>query len=645
MSAADRTRATAVSVLGVALPEMRADDTVDLSAHPWSDIPVMPRDIAWEHRTDGTILVRSRVPLRPLDPHVPSLLRRAAAEVPDRVWIAQRRGPERAWAGLTYGDSRRRVDAVTQALLDLRVAGRPLMVLSGNSPEHAVVEIAAMQARLPYVPVTTAYSLRATDFARLRSMVDLIDPAVLFVQDAQAYGPALDAVAASRPVVAVTGGPRTGQRWGRSVLRWEDLIATPVTPAVDASVEQITHDTVAKYLFTSGSTGTPKAVITTQGMLMTMAASNEQRLRIRDVTDHPRQVEWTPWSHVAGGSSSFCKALVDRATLYIDDGRPTPDEFAETLRNVGEIAPTAFSSMPAGYRMLADALENDPALGRRFFANLVSMTYSGARLPDEVYRRLQQQAVRHTGHRVPFLSAYGCTETSTTCSFVYWPAERPGLIGLPQAGVTLKLVPLDEGRYELRVRGGSVTPGYYRNPELTAAAFDEEGFYRLGDAASFADPAVPDEGLMFAGRVAEEFKLETGIFVRVTGLRVQALDAAAPYLREVVVAGADQPYVALLAWPDQHAAAGLGATDATDLRLFAPLRDRLQTALAAHNRNHPASSMRIRRIKLMNEPFSQQAGEINDKGYVNQRRVLDLRAGDVAQLFSGASDPTIIELA
>lgn len=624
---------------------------VDVTTFPFVELPFMDRDIAWDHRPDGTVYVRSRVPLKAIEPHVPFLLRRAAEEVPDRVWYAQRRGPERAWTGLTYGEGRRQADAVTQALLDLGLPGRNVMVLSANSLEFAVLEAAAMQARMPFVATTPAYAAKALDFTRLRAMVDLIDPAVLFVQDAEAYGRALDAVAGDRVVVAVGGTPRTELAWGRRVRRWQDLIATAVTPAVDASVAEISHDTVAKFVFTSGSTGVPKAVIHTHGTLMTMNASNEIRLRRTERDDQAGDpdgpgelIEWTPWSHVSGGNSLYCKVLTDRATCYIDDGRPTPAEFGETLRNLREISPAHFASMPLGYAMLVDALDDDAQLRATFFKSLRSLVYSGARLPDEINHRIQEHAVHEAGHRIPFISGFGSTETSPSCGFTYWPTERMGMIGLPQAGVTFKLVPLEPGRYELRVKSGSVTPGYYRNPELTAAAFDDEGFYRMGDAAALADPDDPDEGLVFAGRLAEEFKLTSGTFVRVTSLRVSILDAVSPLLREVVVAGADQPYVAVLAWPDAHAAESLGAASGTDLRTFEPLRARLRSLLAAYNLDHPGSSMRVRRVKLMTEPFSQPAGEINDKGYVNQRRVLDLRSHEVEELFADRPDPTIIEL-
>lgn len=610
---------------------------------PFKDVPLLERDVSWDHRPDGTILVRHNRPLGDVPPHLPALLQRNAGGVPDRVWLAERRGSDGAWSQLTYGEAAANVDAVTQALLRLDLGGRPVMVLSGNSLEHAQLELAAMQARVPYVPVTPAYSLAVSEHSKLRAMVELIDPALIFVQDADAFAGALAAVAADRWVVGVAGADDTMTSRPR-MLRWDDLVHTEVTDDVAASRDAITPDTVAKYLFTSGSTGTPKAVTITQRILGTLTASNHALIDLASVTDQPRYVEWLPWSHVAGGNAVFCKVLMLRGTLYLDAGRPVPGAFDETLRNLHEISPTQFSSMPVGYAMLVDALDDDPTLGATFFKELQHVTYSGARLPDDIYDRFQAHAVTHTGRRLPFLSGFGSTETSPACAYVYWPAERSGLIGLPQPGVELKLVPIDEGRYEVRVRSDAVTPGYLRQPELTRAAFDEEGFYRMGDAAAFADETRPEEGLVFAGRIAEEFKLTSGVFVRVTSLRVAALTAAAPYLQDVVVAGADEPYVALLAWPNPHAMAELGAEPGSELVTFDPLRAALRRVFSDYNRDHPASSLRVRRLMLMSEPFSQEHGEINDKRYVNQRRVLERRRDAVAELFSDHPGPSVLEL-
>lgn len=616
------------------MPAARVANVADV---PFRELAFLERDIEVDRRPDGALLVRSRVPLVERVPHVPHLLRRKGQSHPDDVWIAQRRGADREWHKLTYGRALREVDALTQALLDLRVDGRPLMVLSGNSPEHAVVELAAMQARMPYVPVTPAYATPGGDHAKLRAMVELVDPAVIFVQDATALEEALAGVAAGRLVVTVDRPTSSDQ------LVLADLLATTPTDAVLRSVEQIEWDTVAKYQFTSGSTGIPKAVIVTQRMLVTALASTSMLIAQEDGDPLPVSIDWLPWSHVAGGSAIFNRILEVGGTLYIDDGRPTVEEFGETLRNLGEISPTSFSSMPIGFGMLVEAMDADPELGRTFFAHLRRATYSGARLPDELYTRFQEHAVAHTGLRIPFGSGYGSTETTAACAFVYWPSERAGLIGLPQPGVELKLVPLGGDRFEVRVRSDTVTPGYLGQPDLSAQVRDEEGWYLMGDAATWVDPEDPREGLAYAGRVSEEFKLQSGTFVRVDELRLAVLRATSPLLRDVVVAGADQKYVALLAWPDLEACRQHLGEDGDPLTSEA-LRSELVARLAAYNEENPGSSTRVRRLLLMSEPPDKAAGEVSEKGNISQRAVLDRRQADVERLFTDPAPEPVIEI-
>lgn len=616
---------------------MNALDTV-----PFLPLPFLRRDLSVVERADGSVLMHSRVPLGPVAPHLPAVLRYQARERAQRPWLVQRRGPSGDWQPLSYGDAVRQADAVAQWLLGLGRPGRGVMVLSGNSLEHAVFEMAAMQARMPYVPVTPAYALLSEDHAKLRFMAGLIDPAVVFVQDARRFERALRAIDAPGRRIVHVESPVPGL----ASAAWADLLDTPPSSSLQASLDAIEPATVAKILFTSGSTGGPKAVPITQGMLCATMAMHAHTVARDPAAPESVLLEWLPWSHVAGGTAVFNSVLEDGGTMYLDDGRPVPGDFDRTLANLREVSPTRFSSVPAGYAMLADALERDEALGQRFFRRLRRLTSSGAKLPDSLYRRLQAQAVRHLGARVPFVAGYGSTETCAATTVVHWPTERAGLVGLPQPGVELKLVPLDETRHEVRVRGPSVMAGYLDQPALTREAFDEEGYYRMGDAVSFVDRARPEEGLAFAGRVAEEFKLQSGIFVRVGTLRVEVVSATAPLVSDVVVTGADRAEVGLLVWLNLAACRErFGPLGAAELSVYAPLHAVLRERLQQHNRRHGGSSMCIRRVLLLTEPPSMDAGEITDKGYVNQRAVLARRADAVQTLYedAGAAHVVVID--
>ena len=609
---------------------------------PFRPLEFMPRDIALERRGDGTLLLSSRVPLGPVEPHLPALLARQATARPHSPWLVQRRGPDRQWQRLSYGDAAAQADAVTQALLDLDRPGRCVVVLSGNSLEHAVLQIAAMQARMPYVPITPAYSLLTQDLAKLQSLVDLLEPAVVFVQDARVFERALRGL--SLPADAcwlVAQNPPDD----RAVRHWDDWVATPARADVARSVAAIRPDTVAKYLFTSGSTGLPKAATVTQQMLTTSLTMHLQVMQSPPGAPPMVLLDWMPWSHVASGNVMFGLVLAEGGEHWLDDGKPAPGLFDQTLRNLREVSPTHYGSVPLGYAMLAEALEADAALAQCFFRRVVRMMHAGARMPDSVFDRMQALAVRTVGVRIPFTSAFGSTETSAAVTVTHWCADNGAAIGLPHPGVTVKLVPVDEGRYEVRVRSAGVTPGYLKRPEATAAAFDDEGFFRMGDALQFADARQPEAGLVFSGRVTEEFKLQSGVFVRVGALRVEAIEAAGGLLTDVVVAGADQAYVALLAWPNLvacRAFTGQPQATAEELLRLPALRTALRERFAAYNREVQGNSRRIHRLLLLSEPPDMGAGEITDKGYVNQRRVLERRAAQAARLFADAPDAELI---
>jgi feruloyl-CoA synthase len=602
----------------------------------------LKRDIAVERRDDGVIIMKSRIPLQSFPPHIPASLAKWAKEAPERTWLAQRAGPDRQWRKISYGEAKRVVDGLTQGLLDLD-AGGPVAILSGNSIEHALMTQAAMQARLPAAPVSPAYSLMSQDHAKLKYLFGLIKPKVVMVQDGPTFAKALNALDLKGVTIVHVARPCESIE----SVSFADLAATPVTTGVDASIAKITPDTVGKLLFTSGSTGMPKAVINTQGMMCANAAMMMQVRPRAENAPVSTVLDWMPWNHTMGGNALFNPLLIEGGTLYIDDGRPVPGQFDETIRNLREISPTYYANVPVGYAALAAAMEKDDALCRSFFRDLGLMGYGGARLPDDLYDRMQTLAVRATGERIVFYTGWGSTETGPTSTGTYWNTERVGLIGLPFPGVELKMVPCGS-KYELRLRGVNVTPGYFGQPELTKAAFDEEGFYRIGDAGVFVDPEDPVQGIIFVGRVVEDFKLTTGTFVHVGVLRTDAIAAATPVIQDALVAGQDRPFVGLLAWPNLHACRQvIGNPNATceDVVKHPEIVACVKRGLLAHNTSCAgASSLRIGRAMLMVEPASIDGNELTDKGYINQRAGLERRAALVEKLYADKPGDDVIVL-
>jgi feruloyl-CoA synthase len=604
----------------------------------------LKRDIAVERRGDGVIVLQSRIPLKPYEKHIPASLSKWARERADRVWLAQRAGSDRQWRKLCYAEAKLTVDALTQGLLDLKLKPEsPVAILSGNSIEHALMTMAAMQARFPAAPVSPAYSLMSHDHAKLKYLFDLIKPAVVMVQD----GPTFEKALKTLPLDGVTVIHVARPCEGIESIAFADLAATPVTKDVEQSIAQITPDTVGKLLFTSGSTGMPKAVINTQAMMCSNAA---MMMQVRPRDPHGPQatyLDWMPWNHTMGGNALFNPVLTEGGTLYIDDGRPMPGMIEETLRNLREISPTYYANVPAGYAALAAAMEKDDALCRSFFKNLGLMAYGGARLPDDLYDRMQALAVRATGQRIVFYTGWGSTETAPTATGTYWDTERVGLIGLPFPGVELKMVPCGS-KYELRLRGINVTPGYFGQPDLTKAAFDDEGFYCIGDAGVFVDPDDPVQGIIFAGRVVEDFKLTTGTFVHVGSLRTDAIAAATPVVQDALVTGQDRAFVGLLAWPNLHACRQIvGNPDASyeDVVKHPEVLACLKRGLEAHNSSSEgASSRRVARAMLMIEPASIDGNELTDKGYINQRAGLERRAALVQRLYAEQPGDDVIVL-
>jgi feruloyl-CoA synthase len=603
----------------------------DLSKTPFREVDWLPVELDVDTRPDGTILMASCTKVAQGLPHLPAYLHLFGEQRPDAIWLARRAGPEGPWQQLSFAEACAKVDALTQALLDLELPkGRPLAILSGNTIEHALIMFAAMQASIPVAPLSPSYSLLSKDHLKLRRMLEIVEPAAFFVQDGQLFQNALAAVADAKPVIYVDHAPD-----GVQSLAFDKLTATKPSRAVRQAVAEIDPQAPAKFMFTSGSTGTPKAVAQCQAAIVAAVLSTVQTFKFSPEQPSVR-LDWTPWNHVFG-FVNLCLSLLTGGQFYIDDGKPVEPLIRETLRNLREISPTVYANVPAGYAMLVPHLEADDELARSLFHRLEQLAYAGARLSDDIAERLQRLAVKATGKRVPFISGFGATETGPSGSFVHWPTQEVGLIGLPQPGVQFKLVPLQSSRYEVRLRGPALMLGYHKDGEQTARAFDDEGFYCLGDAATLVDPADLKKGLRFSGRIVEDFKLQTGIFVQATQLRSDLLLAAAPYLQELVVCGADRAFVAIMAWPNLSVVrkqSGNESISLADAAQWPPLVEQVREALRRHNAEQSGSSRRVHRFVLLATPPSLDRGEVTDKGSVNSRAVQQHRLGELERLFA-----------
>lgn len=609
---------------------------------PYRRIPLGPRTVSTEERADGTLVVTSTEPLAPYPRKLTDRLAQAAKHHPQRLFLAERApGLPRRWLELRYGQAWDQVERIAAALLARGLSPqRPIAILSGSSLPHALLALAAQHAGIPHCAVTPAYSLLSDDHAKLQHVMDLLQPGLVLVDDAAAFDKAM--ARCVPPGVEVVHSMRPSP--SRASTPFEALLAHAPDEGSRQACDGVDPDSIAKVIFTSGSSGMPKGVIITQRML----ACNQQMMvqSIPAIDDPLVTVSWLPWHHVSGGNLMLGMTILRAGTMYIDDGKPVPGEIEKTIGNLREIAPTAYFSVPRGFALLIPYLRADAALRETFFSRLRLMYYSGAALGRSLVRELDELAVQACGERIPMISGYGATETAPAAVAANWLTDETGLAGLPIPGCELKLVPTGNGKYEARVRGPNVTPGYWGQPELNARLFDEEGFACLGDALSFVAPGDVAQGFAFDGRIAEDFKLSSGTFVGVGTLRARLIHEGDGLFLDAVITGEGRDAVGAFIVGDRAACSACCALPPdTPWELVAThpvLRQRVQSALDAIAARATGSSTYIARALVLQDGPSASAGELTDKGSINARAFLANRAALLARLYDPAGDAQVV---
>ena len=612
------------------------------SLHPLRAVSFNDPAVSIERTSDGTIYLRPTKPLGEYPARITDRLHHWASVAPDRVFMAEREGG-RGWRELRYDELLTASRHIASALLARGLsAEKPVVILSGNSIDHALIAFGALYAGIPFCPVSPAYSLISRDYGKLAYVMKLLTPGLVFADHADQFADALSANVPEGTEIAASFSTVRG----RDVTTLAELMATPLHLRLDATHDAIGRDTIAKFLLTSGSTGNPKAVINTQAMI----CANQMMLRetLAFLKDEPPViVDWLPWNHTFGGNHNIGLTLYNGGSMYLDRGRPMPGGIEETVRNLREISPTVYFNVPKGYESLLPYLRDDTGLRAKFFARLHAMFFAGAALPRHIWNSFDELSVRETGARVPMLTGLGATETAPFFMSVNPRTSRSGHVGLPVPGNEAKLVP-NNGKLEVRAKGPNVTPGYWRQPELSKAAFDEEGFYKFGDALKPADPDDFHAGFDFDGRIAEDFKLASGTWVSVGPLRARFIAACAPLVRDVVIAGLNRDEITAIVVLDLDGCRLINATlpfdDIAATAADPLIRDAFRERFAKFLATATGSSTRITRAILLDAPLSIDRGEVTDKGSINQRAVLEHRSQLIEALYSQTPPAHVITL-
>jgi len=611
-------------------------------------ISVVTYDVSVETRDDASMLVRSTGELPSYATKLTDKLEYWAAKTPDAVLVAQRTEDKHHWETVTYAEALVKVRHLSQYLLNQNLSvERPIAILSGNSISHLLVGLAAMYVGIPYAPISTAYSLISTDFGKLRYITAKLTPGLVFVENLGPFRDAIDAVMPADCGVLAVEADHGVDDFNYDLSLFSDAVNTVVTDEVAQKNAAVDGDTIGKLLFTSGSTGMPKGVINTQRMI----CANQQMIAtyLEFVNDQPPVLcDWLQWNHTFGGNKNTGMVIYNGGSLYIDGGKPVPKGIAETVANLREIAPTVYFNVPKGYELLVKELKQHPDMAKVFFSNLQVLFYAGAGLAQHVWDDLLDLSVQYTGRKVPILTGLGATETAPSALFTSIEEAASGVVGVPVPGVELKLVP-NQGKLEVRVKGVSIMPGYWRDEAQTAKAFDEEGYYCLGDALKFIDADKPSRGFYFDGRVSEDFKLDTGTWVSVGTLKAHMIHEFAPYIQDVVIAGRDRGFISALVFPDVEHCRHLidseeGMLTQEQIVNHEAVRQVFKDHLVSMAEKSTGSSTRIKSLVLQSRPADIDAHEMTDKGSLNANAVISHRAEIIEDIYSAAPSSQVISL-